>query len=126
MGLLTHNPLTTELSVFLLLLFSQLSRDWAICPPSRRSSLHTPHHHTSLNISAFLFGSPPTHYAETRHAYQDAIVYHSPDDFFSLKKALDPHCDRLTLQQAIAYIRLSGWDAKIFSAERETGFLKVP
>ncbi|MEG4104253.1 tetratricopeptide repeat protein [Microcoleus sp. Pol17_C1] len=79
-------------------------------------ALHTPHHHASLNISAFFFGHPPTDYAETRHAYQDAIINLSPDDFFSLKKALDLHCDRLTLQQAVAYIRLSGWDAKIFLA----------
>ncbi|MBM0745610.1 SAM-dependent methyltransferase (plasmid) [Phormidium sp. CLA17] len=79
-------------------------------------ALHTPHHHTSLNISAFLLGNPPTNYAETRHAYQDAIINHSPDDFFSLKRAIEPNCDRLTLQQAIAYIRLSGWDANIFLA----------
>lgn len=79
-------------------------------------ALHTPHHHASLNISAFLFGQPPTQYTETRHAYQDAIVNTSPDDFFNLKKALDPHCDRLSLEHAIAYIRLSGYDAKIFLA----------
>ncbi|WP_413167780.1 tetratricopeptide repeat protein [Capilliphycus salinus ALCB114379] len=77
-------------------------------------TLHTPHRHTSLNISAFLFGHPPTNYAETRHAYQEAIVNNSPDDFFNLKKAIEYHCDRLSLQQIIAYLRLSGWDTKIF------------
>ncbi|MDH6097501.1 tetratricopeptide repeat protein [Anabaenopsis sp. FSS-46] len=86
-------------------------------------ALDTPHRHASLNISAFMFGHPPTEYAETRHGYSDAIINNSPDDFFHLKKAMESQwdsfaaawgADRLTLQQLIAYLRLSGWDANIF------------
>ncbi|MBI1240811.1 tetratricopeptide repeat protein [Umezakia ovalisporum] len=77
-------------------------------------ALHTTYHHSSLNISAFLFGGPPTNYIETRQAYREYIEKLSPDDFFSVKKAIEKNYESLTLQQIIAYLRFSGWDANIF------------
>ena len=76
--------------------------------------LQTDHHHASLNIAAFLLGHPPTDYAEIRHAYQDAIASSSPDDFFTIKRSIERNYSSLSLQQLIAYLRLSGWDAHIF------------
>ncbi len=76
--------------------------------------LNTTHSHASLNICAFLLGSLPHDYLETRLAYREAIEKSSPDDFFALKKGIEKNYQTLTLQQIIAYLRLSYWDANIF------------
>ena len=68
--------------------------------------------HRSIAICAFLFGDRK--YVETRHAYQTNIVQSSPDDFFSLKRALKSHFNALSLEQILAYLRFSGWDCKLF------------
>lgn len=75
-------------------------------------SLLPQYRHRSIAICAFLFGDRD--YIETRHAYQNNIAQSSPDDFFTLKKALDPHFNTLKLEQILAYLRFSGWDHKLF------------
>ena len=77
-------------------------------------SLMTTYRHRSIAICGFLFGQPASNYIETRYAYGTAIENSSPDDFFSLKKALEPHFNVLSLQQTLAYLRFSGWDFKLF------------
>jgi tetratricopeptide (TPR) repeat protein len=67
----------------------------------------------SLCIAAFLFGRPPGNYIETRQAFNEAIEKGSPDDFFTLKKAIENHYDDFSLEQLLAYLRMSGWDANI-------------
>jgi tetratricopeptide (TPR) repeat protein len=76
--------------------------------------LQTSHRHTHLNICAFLFGSHPGDYIETRLAYDEAIERGGPDDFFTLKKGIEKNYDALSLEQLIAFLRLIGWDSKIF------------
>jgi tetratricopeptide (TPR) repeat protein len=75
--------------------------------------LHTTHRHAHLNISAFLLGSNPGGYTETHQAYREAIESCGPDDFYALKKAIEHEYHSWTLEQLLAYIRLSGFDAKI-------------
>jgi tetratricopeptide (TPR) repeat protein len=75
--------------------------------------LHTAHRHAHLNIPAFLMGHHPGDYTETRQAYREAIETCGPDDFYALKKAIERGYDSWTLEQLLAYIRLSGFDAKI-------------
>ncbi|MGK7924239.1 MAG: SAM-dependent methyltransferase, partial [Spirulina sp.] len=70
--------------------------------------------HRSIAICAFLLGQSPRDCRETRHAYQTEIEQSNPDDFFSLKKAIEPHFNTLTLQQILAYLRFSGWDFQLF------------
>lgn len=72
------------------------------------------HLHRSLDMSAFLWGKPTSGYLETYQTYETAINQASPDDFFALKKALEPHFNTLTLKQILAYLRLSRWDFTIF------------
>jgi len=79
-------------------------------------SLHTEHRHAHLNISAFLLGSHPGGYSETSQAYREAIENCGPDDFYTLKKAIEHGYDSWSLEQLLAYIRLSGFDAKIMLA----------
>ena len=75
--------------------------------------LHTEHRHAHLNISAFVLGSHPGGYTETRQAYREAIESCGPDDFYALKKAIEHGYESWTLEQLLAYIRLSGFDARI-------------
>jgi len=70
------------------------------------------HLHRSLDISAFLWYGGDC--VETHHAYENTINQASPDDFFALKKALEPHFNTLSLKEILAYLRLSRWDFKIF------------
>ncbi|HBS67794.1 MAG TPA: hypothetical protein DEA79_01170, partial [Cyanobacteria bacterium UBA11153] len=76
--------------------------------------LDTSHQHTSLDICAFLLGNFSKDYRETRLAYREAIEKSSPDDFFSLKKGIEKNYQNLSLEQILAYLRLSFWDANIF------------
>lgn len=69
---------------------------------------------SSLDICAALFDPQPQRYQETRLAYQLGIIQRSPADFFTLKKAAEPHFQTFTLPQLLAYLRLSGCDYKIF------------
>jgi tetratricopeptide (TPR) repeat protein len=77
--------------------------------------LHTPHRYNSLNISAYLLGPHPSGYAETRQAFVETIENCGPDDFFTLIKGVAKNYDALTLEQLLALLRLSAWDAKIFN-----------
>jgi tetratricopeptide (TPR) repeat protein len=77
-------------------------------------ALHPGHPHQSLNVSAFIPAQPPNGAAETRLMYALAVAQFSPDDFFTLKKGIEPIYYALTLAQLLAHLRLSGWDANIF------------
>lgn len=68
----------------------------------------------NLNISAFMFGDSPD-FIETCQAYADAIEKFGPDDFFTLKAGLGLLYEALTLEQILAFLKLSGWDYKRFS-----------
>jgi tetratricopeptide (TPR) repeat protein len=75
--------------------------------------LQTGHRHAHLNISAFLMGSHPGAYIETLQAYRETIENCGPDDFYALKKAIEHGYESWTMEQLLAYIRLSCFDAKI-------------
>ena len=70
----------------------------------------------SLTVCAFLFDpdGAEQHYTETRSAYESSILGKGPDDFFALKKAIEPNYSTLSLKHILAYIRFSGWDFNIF------------
>jgi hypothetical protein len=76
--------------------------------------LHPAHRPSSLTVVAYLLGQRPTGYGEATLAYSQAIEQGGPDDFFSLKKAIEPYYAALSLEQILADLRLSGWDSNIF------------
>jgi len=76
--------------------------------------LQMSHLHAHLNVTACLWGDGQTQYTHTAQAYDDAIADWGPDDFFTLKKGVEAHYASLTLDQILAYLRLSGWDSNIF------------
>jgi tetratricopeptide (TPR) repeat protein len=77
-------------------------------------ALFTSHDFSSLNVCAFLFGRPEGGHGETRLAFEQTMEQAGPDDFYLVKKALEPHMEDLTLEQALAFMRLTGWDPAIF------------
>ena len=77
--------------------------------------LHPAHRAESLNVSALLFGGGPGSFPETRQAYAEAIEKFGPDDFFTLKGAFEPIYSILTLEQLVAFLRWTGWDARRFA-----------
>ena len=76
--------------------------------------LTTPHRHNSLDICAAVFGEHPKNHPETSLAFNAAIVQNNPDDFFTLRQILTEHYDALSIEQILAYLRLSGWDGAVF------------
>jgi tetratricopeptide (TPR) repeat protein len=76
--------------------------------------LHPARASEHLNISAFMFGDVPDNFIETQQAYAEAIEKFGPDDFFTLKETFEELYDALTLEQILAFVRLSCWDYKRF------------
>jgi hypothetical protein len=76
--------------------------------------LQTAHRRVSLTVCAFLLGQHPAGYVETRLAFEETIEKYGPDDFFTLKKGIEKNYAALTLEQLLALLRLSGWDAAVF------------
>jgi tetratricopeptide (TPR) repeat protein len=98
--------------------FSLMVNYHALAEVARRQggqALLTPHQHAHIVVAAFLFGQPPGDWGETRLAYDEAICQGGPDDFFSLKKCLDLLYDHFSSEQFLAYLRLSGHDARILT-----------
>ena len=77
-------------------------------------ALHPARQAESLNISAFLFGDPLVDFVETRQAYAEAIEKFGPDDFFTLKEGIAQIYNALSLDEILAFLRLSCWDYKRF------------
>jgi tetratricopeptide (TPR) repeat protein len=76
--------------------------------------LHPTRNALSLNISAFIFGAAADGVVETREAYDEAIEHFGPDDFSVLKEGVDKIYDALSLDQILAFLRLSCWDYRRF------------
>ena len=76
--------------------------------------LVTSYRSESLNVSAGLLGRPPAGWVETRLAFDDAIERLGPDDFFSVKKGIETSYEAFSLEQLLAWLRLSAWDHNIF------------
>ena len=72
-----------------------------------------PPHHSQLAVVACLLGDNDLDWGETRLAFDEAIVQGGPDHFYSLKKGIESADRALKPQQLLAWLRFSGWDARI-------------
>lgn len=66
-----------------------------------------------LAVSAFLFGAGAAGYAQTRAAYDEYVAQGGPGEFVVLKREMKQRYEAMTLEQWLAWLRLSGWDAEI-------------
>jgi tetratricopeptide (TPR) repeat protein len=89
-----------------------LRRGGAACHPDHRAR--------SFNVSMFALpgspGSPTAPWPRTEAAYRAGAATRDPDTFFTVKKAVQAQYDSLSVPEAIAFLRLSHWDADIFDA----------
>ena len=69
-----------------------------------------------LVIAACTLGSFAPDSVDTHLAFQEAVENDGPDDFFQLKKAVEGGYTEFTLDQLLAFLRISGYDANIFFA----------
>jgi tetratricopeptide (TPR) repeat protein len=81
--------------------------------------LTVPQRHQGLHICAALFDGGTEALAarpflETRLAFTQHICQGGPDDFFVLKRFIQTNARHLSVQQLLAYLRMSGWDAANF------------
>jgi tetratricopeptide (TPR) repeat protein len=72
--------------------------------------------HKILNVCGFIPGDPlaQSDWLETSLAYREVLENNNPSDFFYLKKGLEQFYEYLSLEQLLAYLRISGWDSNIF------------
>jgi tetratricopeptide (TPR) repeat protein len=73
-------------------------------------ALHGGHPHEHLTTLAFLLGDTQ-HLHQTKEAFEDYIANIGPDEFFSLKRALEHDPDALPLSSLLALLRLGGDDS---------------
>src|SRR5471030_140571 len=78
----------------------------------RRGGLarHPAHAHRALSVSAFLLGYDSEQAAETLQAYDEMVERFGPDDFATLKEGVESGNDQFTLDETLAFLRLSRWD----------------
>ena len=69
--------------------------------------LHGGDRHAAIDVGALVFGAG----AETRAAYADAIARFGPGDLAVLTAGVERVADGLTVDEIVALLRLSGWDA---------------
>lgn len=67
-----------------------------------------------LAVCAFVLGQPPAGCVETRLAFAEAIERGGPDEFFLLKRGVEKHYDGFDLEEMLAWLRISGWDGRLF------------
>jgi tetratricopeptide (TPR) repeat protein len=73
--------------------------------------LRLPHEHASIEVVGFAFGAEPLH---ARAAFAAVMSRFGPDDFYTLRKAIEPNFEQLTVEQALALVRLSDFDPRTF------------
>jgi tetratricopeptide (TPR) repeat protein len=73
-------------------------------------ALHGGHPHEHLTTLAFLLGDTQQLH-QTKEAFEDHIANIGPDEFFSLKRALEHDPDALPLSSLLALLRLGGDDS---------------
>jgi hypothetical protein len=76
-------------------------------------ALHTPRRRPGVELAAFVLGCPPDGCVETRQAFEDAVERGGPAEVVALQSALTERHDLLSLEQILAYVQASGWDAGV-------------
>lgn len=74
--------------------------------------LTTSYQHHSINVVALLSGGHD--FTHTKLAYDANVERFGPDTFFVIKTHLERVLDKMELHEIIAYLRLSGYDARLF------------
>ena len=91
----------------------------ALAEDARASGGHVvlpPHHPTHLAAVGLLWGAREPEACRATVACREGWASGLPEDLFLLKEALDRQGRRLTLERALAWLRVAAWDAEVFLA----------
>lgn len=79
-------------------------------------ALHTNHLYSNINISAFALNGDVDDMPATERAFYDHIELRGPDDFFIIREILEKKIGDISVEECLAYLRLSNWDYSVFYA----------
>jgi len=77
-------------------------------------TLQSKHREEGLVFSVFLTNTANPAFIQLQNAFNQVIETASPDDFFVLKRTMQQHYNSMTLEQLLAFVRLSLYDPQIF------------
>ena len=77
-------------------------------------AIHSIYDHENVTRSLFLLSKRSHGFLETTMAYEEYVEGIGPDDFYTLKKALEPHNKSLTTKELLTFLRYTLWDARTF------------
>ena len=72
-----------------------------------------PHYQDNIQTLAYLLGDVSQEAAETRLAFDQAVGWGGPDDFYALKSVAEKQVANMTLPELLSFLRFSGWDAEL-------------
>jgi tetratricopeptide (TPR) repeat protein len=75
--------------------------------------LAAPHRHTHIAVVGLALGAGEL--PETRRAFAAGVERFGPDEYYTLKGALEPRFEDLSPEQALALVRLSRFDPRVFA-----------
>lgn len=76
--------------------------------------LHTRRRRSHLRVCTMALGSSPGDLPATAKAFEESVEIQGPDDFFLIKSGMENAVDALSVDEILALLRFSGWDATIF------------
>lgn len=79
-----------------------------------------------LAVCAYALGARPRQRSHTRSAYGRLVAQSGPDDAYALKKSLERHHADLDLDELLAWVRASRYDANVLLACRGTLMRRLP
>lgn len=79
-------------------------------------ALHTHHLYSNINVSAFAMNPDVESILATERAFYNNIELRGPDDFFILREVLEKKIENISVEESLAYLRLSNWDYSVFYA----------
>jgi tetratricopeptide (TPR) repeat protein len=88
----------------------------AYCEQSGGVALFPNSRYQSVNVGCLLMLGGAAEHTETKQAYQRHIQDFGPDDFFTITKYARKHVEEMTIQEVLAYVRLSQYDSRQFMA----------
>lgn len=88
----------------------------AFCEQDGGIALFPDSRHNSVNVNCLLMpGETSGSYIETRRAFQRHVQEFSPDDFYSITKHARKYIDEMSVEDILAYVRLSHYDPHQFA-----------
>jgi tetratricopeptide (TPR) repeat protein len=82
----------------------------SFCENGGGIALFPAHGHRSVNVSCLLMLDGAASYVETQRAYRRYVQDFGPDDFFTIAQHAQKHAEQMTVEDILAYLRLSLYD----------------